>query len=1040
MRIYFEDRNHREKREESFLFHAEISPDQVIIRETPFGIQFKLGKDFQLANKPGTPALPSKIIRVALPADAMNIEVLATVKKTYVLTKKPVFIMPVPNYQIAADHDHLHDKSGGGERKKWGRAMRSEPYMLRSIPSPKPKMVFRAKEYDHFLQNPPPVAEYVSEVLIGNNKMVNIRVHPVTLNAESIPQLNQVIEVKVKYQRLGDTAYDRKSIIRSRSNNDAVSKVLINHLKDKVINPREVIDLREHFPFYRQYDYLIITDNNVWDSDKITSKRMVGDNKTVFEKLAAWKRQKGLSATVVAVTDIVNGLYGDFKTGAVDLQEVLRNFLKFAHASWGVTWCLLGGDVEIIPVRQVAGEIRGDVNEQTVNDPPNDNEAFWATTFMKIKVVSLGEWFTIYDNYLRLTNQQTGQLIPQKAPAVSLSQIVLEKYKQLPSGVFESTTQFRDRLGWYFCTDETYMHWSSTPTNFVRVDGPAAIIHAQLRFHYTWNTIPTDMYYSSLVGPNYSVPGKHDWDFNNNRIYGQHEGKLAFDPINWHSDIIVGRAPVSSPGDAETFVNKVIAYEKFHTENGTPLDRNYLDKMLLVSSNWGGRFGYWGSATNPPPAGSYYTQADQKRAILQTTDDVAIDWNWELLSWIDDDNVSEIPYNAGAGPFHKGWFFAKSPTDLSPAVLHIVLPFGIHFDFPMVTHTIVIYGTDAEIQPNHFVLDSKDADGSMMDQEALREQVDAEIAILKRFNRLYEDVDSLSPANLSAAPVSRLNDAVLTAALNEGQHFLSLSGHGNQGGCCGVDDNKAADSANGTNYFITFADSCLTNGFDAADSMSEFMLNNGGGGAVAYVGHTRFSWIGLGDDFQREFFHTLVNTHHVGLMHDSRFTLLTDPDDHYQKWSILALNLLGDPEMEIWTRKPITLLTSVFFLKDKLYVKAYNKDDLARNAIKKLSVKVHLDERVYHLEPDEEGGIGFDRDWLKNENILLTVSAPGSLPFQLTSMNLNELAGKELTSELLMLDEWLRAVPEQTQSNCHGSSGQENQGQTVQMTHYPAAE
>ena len=99
-------------------------------------------------------------------------------------------------------------------------------------------------------------------------------------------------------------------------------------------------------------DYLIITDNQTWNAATITPTGSVaGDMVAAFQQLAAWKRSRGVTAKVVTVTNIVRGRYGDFVTGSRDLQEVIRRFLKWAHANWGVAWVLLGGDLGVVPAR-----------------------------------------------------------------------------------------------------------------------------------------------------------------------------------------------------------------------------------------------------------------------------------------------------------------------------------------------------------------------------------------------------------------------------------------------------------------------------------------------------------------------------------------------------------------------------------------------------------------------------------------------------------------------------------------------------------------
>lgn len=997
MNINIENQPRQRAKDEPLIFRFKTSPDELRIKETPAGVMFEFNDGFKNLNEPGLPALPSKIVHVALPAGAADIKVYAESEQRTKLFDKPVLIMPVPDYQVGMKNDDLQ-RVKKNRLEVINHTIRNIQFEPRAIPDARMLLAPHPEKYNRFFENPRPLAELINTSVAANNVIADIVINPITVSSDFIPELNEDIVVRVAYSLVRTEEVNRRSTVRSLSPNKVIQQNLHDQLRKKVINPYDIIELTD-IPWFvfGQYDYLVITDNWTWDSETITRKQEIGDMVSKFQTLVEWKRQKGLKARVVTITDIVNGKYGDHKTGAVDLQEVIRNFLKFAHSTWGVTWCLLGGDVEIVPVRQAAGECRGDVNEQTQHNPPDDNEGFWTGSFMKIKAVSLGEWFSVNDSYLKLTNKNTGRLIPKKSPR---NQLFVESLhingfsKLLPDLFFETSVQFQQRLGWYFCTDNTYTTYSATPTQYIRVDGNAAIIHAPLRFHYTWNTIPTDFYYASLFGPNYGLPGKHDWDLNNNGIYGQHEWTNNYDPINWHSDVIVGRAPVSSVNDAEVFVKKVVEYEKFRTEAGYPLDRNYLDKTLLVSTNWGGRVGFYSTNVNPPSPGQFYTDTPHSRAILQTNSDFTKDWNWELISWINDTDVWLIPYNINATQGVRGWYYAFGPSDLRPAIMEINLPWGIHFEFPLITNTIVVYGNASDIAPQYFIFDRTEADGSMMDQEALRIQLDNEIPLLKRFSRLYEDIDSLPVANRNAAPIARFTDAALNTALNEGHHFLSLSGHGSMSGCCGLDSWKAGSTTNGNKYFIAFADSCLTNDFGYTDSMSESLIKNPNGGAVAYVGHTRFSWIGLGDDFQRAFFHEMVNTRHIGLLHNSRLNVLLSgsrgPHDHYNKWSVLALNLLGDPEMEVYRVKPPFIIPDIYFEFENLFIRVI-EDDLVHKPVTDFEVRVITGEQTYLLKPDDGGMVPFRQEWLNQDNLMLSVAVKDGSPVTITG---NELRSK----------------------------------------------
>ncbi|MFQ6616653.1 MAG: C25 family cysteine peptidase, partial [Fidelibacterota bacterium] len=80
-------------------------------------------------------------------------------------------------------------------------------------------------------------------------------------------------------------------------------------------------------------DYLIVTSEEL---------------KPAFEVLAEWKTQKGVPAVVRTLEEIK----GSTPAGADDAQT-LRRFIARAREKWGVTWLLLGGDVEVIPARYV---------------------------------------------------------------------------------------------------------------------------------------------------------------------------------------------------------------------------------------------------------------------------------------------------------------------------------------------------------------------------------------------------------------------------------------------------------------------------------------------------------------------------------------------------------------------------------------------------------------------------------------------------------------------------------------------------------------
>jgi hypothetical protein len=83
----------------------------------------------------------------------------------------------------------------------------------------------------------------------------------------------------------------------------------------------------------------------------ITTDAMAG----AYQSLADWKTEKGIP-TVIRTVEWIEANY---RHGS-DLPETIRNFIKDAYAKWGITYVLLGGDSDHIPVRLGSSFYLGD--------------------------------------------------------------------------------------------------------------------------------------------------------------------------------------------------------------------------------------------------------------------------------------------------------------------------------------------------------------------------------------------------------------------------------------------------------------------------------------------------------------------------------------------------------------------------------------------------------------------------------------------------------------------------------------------------------
>lgn len=852
------------------------------VHDTPFGFIVNLD-GCSTSGEIGGPGLPSFVVRIALPALTEAVSVSDNALKTTVLTREAVLLSPVQSpragYAVTPFDKNIIMSEKIQKSIKLSDIQSTKESFVKPFPLPE-FVAHKENLYRLELDRPRPITRLVTTEKVGQLPVAHVQVNPVRQVSNGILEFHHEIEITITYNKTKQTD-------DSENLSPVQAQRLLELAQEQVVNPCALL-ISKNFPHLFDIDYLIITDNNSWDAKTILpTGRLNGDLISIFQRLADWKTRRGLKTRVISVSDIVNRVYGNFASGARDLQEVIRNFVKWAYVNWRISWVLLGGDTGIIPVRQVAGAEGGQIMLDN-NDPPLHEQSYWAGSYLKMYVTNrCGIWWvpSVTNILVRIDN---GSIIPYDTNGTSnpLS------------------------AGWYFTTDGTYTIKSSGPTEYVRVNGPEAEVRTNLRFLYPWNMIPTDLYYASLVGPNYNLPGKHDWDMNDNGIYGQHDDCNDTDGVNFHTDISVGRAPVDNIDQANMFVDKVISYEQFRTPTGALLDVNWPRKMLFASSNWfGPEILIYPTASDPPTEYTYHHNGGQPYSRIQLQGN-ELDSTCQLFAIITDTDSRVIPFNINAARDGRGWYYAVSSHDLTPCTSGFRLwPTTTILQLPVKTPWVVVCGQQDELTPQLYGFGNGMQDSSMSDQEILRKQMSIDLSNIDIISRLYEDeVDLTNQAG--DPPVKYLSGQNMQEELNAVQHFVSLSGHGDPGGCCYLRSNVVQNLTNGYHPFITYADSCLTNQFEAEDAISESITYKSNGGAVGYVGNSRFSWIGIGDNFQRVFFHALTSTHHLGLLNDVRCSLISEVGCRYGKWAIFSLNLIGDPEMPVWSGRPIMMIVN----------------------------------------------------------------------------------------------------------------------------------
>jgi hypothetical protein len=155
--------------------------------------------------------------------------------------------------------------------------------------------------------------------------------------------------------------------------------------------------------------------------------------------------------------------------------------------------------------------------------------------------------------------------------------------------------------------------------------------------------------------------------------------------------------------------------------------------------------------------------------------------------------------------------------------------------------------------------------------------------------------------------------------LNAGQNIVNHVGHAYYNvmsiGSSALYTSDMNALSNAPRYGIWYSIGCWPAAIDY-NCIAEGWMNSPGGGGVAFVGNSRFGWgspgnpgYGTSDRFDREFFHQLFNEglHRIGMAnaaHKDAYVVEAH-NSGYTRYCLYELNLLGDPEMRVWTDEPL---------------------------------------------------------------------------------------------------------------------------------------
>jgi hypothetical protein len=261
--------------------------------------------------------------------------------------------------------------------------------------------------------------------------------------------------------------------------------------------------------------------------------------------------------------------------------------------------------------------------------------------------------------------------------------------------------------------------------------------------------------------------------------------------------------------------------------------------------------------------------------------------------------------------------------------------------------------------------------------------------------------------------LGNLNKSSFRIAFNSGKNILNHYGHGSVSGfSIGPDYWYTYDMdalTNSPRFSVLYTISCLSNAFDQ-DCLGEHALYRANGGCVAYFGNSRYGWgmpgeptAGSGPELDIQFFNALSNLkiyHSAQTLSEAKAVFVPiarnaiNPNGKYMRWALFAMNLLGDPELGIWTDS-LSDFTVSHPRRLKIGSHSINVSVThSGSALSEASLCLSRNPEIYQIATtDSLGKASFSFEALDTCHILLVATNQNFIPYQGTIQIVNYYPG-----------------------------------------------
>ena len=245
------------------------------------------------------------------------------------------------------------------------------------------------------------------------------------------------------------------------------------------------------------------------------------------------------------------------------------------------------------------------------------------------------------------------------------------------------------------------------------------------------------------------------------------------------------------------------------------------------------------------------------------------------------------------------------------------------------------------------------------------------------------------------------NEASVTAALQNGKHIINHNGHAwfdvMSAGDYKIRPEFVAHLQNQPKNSFIYSIGCWPAAFDY-ECIAEDWLSSTQGGAFAFIGNSRYGWgspgnpeYGYSDLFNQAFYEELFTNGYSKAgealaLAKAQFIAYAQQENVY-RWCLYEVNLLGDPEMALWTYAPESFIVqgipdSLIIGDNILNISILSNEKTLKNA----RISLMQDEFAYAAAKIESSGQAVLPIHLLNSahDVLLSITADGFLPYQIS--------------------------------------------------------